>query len=162
MAQCSVFSRNQFVWVDETGSDKHDHVRKYGYAIRGTTPVSHRLLARGQRVNAVAALSAEGIVAVDLVSGSVNGEKFFDFLRGSLIPNMMPYDGQNPNSILVMDNCSVHHVHKVVDLIQQSGILLFFLPPYSPHLNPAEEAFRYIKGYLKQHDTPTAVWSRPY
>ena len=153
MAQCSVFSRNQFIWVDETGSDKRDHVRKYGYAIRGTTPVSHRLLARGQRVNAIAALSAEGIVAVDLVSGSVNGEKFFDFLRGSLIPNMMPYDGQNPNSILVMDNCSVHHVHEVVDLIQQSGILLFFLPPYSPHLNPAEEAFSYIKGYLKKHDT---------
>ena len=153
MAQCSVFSRNQFVWVDETGSDKRDHVRKYGYAIRGTTPVSHRLLARGQRVNAIAALSAEGIIAVDLVSGSVNGEKFFDFLRGSLIPNMMPYDGQNPNSILVMDNCSVHHVHEVVDLIQQSGILLFFLPPYSPHLNPAEEAFSYIKGYLKKHDT---------
>ena len=28
---------------------------------------------------------------------------------------MMSYDGQNPNSILVMDNCSVHHVHEVVD-----------------------------------------------
>ena len=65
----------------------------------------------------------------------------------------MPCDGQNPNSIIVMDNCSVHHVHEVVDLIRQSGILLLFLPPYSPDLNPAEEAFSYIKGYLKKHDT---------
>ena len=79
MAQCTVFSRNQFVWVDETGSDKCDHIRKYGYAIRGTTPVSHRLLARGQRVNAIAAFSAQ-VVAVDIVTGFVNGEKFFDFL----------------------------------------------------------------------------------
>ena len=113
----TMFSRNQFVWVDETGSDKRDHIRKYGYAIRGTTPVTHRLLARGQMVNAIAALSAQGVVAVDIVTGSVNGEKFFDFLRGTLIPNMMPFDSQNPNSTLVMDNCSVHYVHEVLDLI---------------------------------------------
>ena len=127
MAQCTVFSRNQFVWVDETGSDKRDHVRKYGYAIQGTTPVTRRLFARGQRVNAIAALSAQGVIALEIVTGSVNGEKFFDFLRGSLIPNMMPFDGQNPNSILVMDNCSVHHVHEDIDLLRQSGILLLFL-----------------------------------
>ena len=153
MAQCTVLSRNQFVWVDETGGDKHDHIRKYGYAIRGTTPVTHKLLARGQRVNVIIALSAQGVVAVDIVTGSVNGEKFFDFLRGTLIPNMMPFDSQNPNSTLVMDNCSVHYVHEVLDLIRQSGILLLFLPPYSPDLNTAEEAFSYIKGYLKKHDT---------
>lgn len=58
MAQCTVFSRNQLVWVHETGSDKRDHIRKYGYSIRETTPVTHRLLVRGQRVNAIAALSA--------------------------------------------------------------------------------------------------------
>ena len=75
MAQCTVFSRNQFVWVDETGSDKRDHIRKYGYAIRGITPVTHRLLARGQRVNAIVAMSAQGVVAVDIVTGSVNGEQ---------------------------------------------------------------------------------------
>ena len=39
-AHCSPFARNQFVWVDETGSDKRDHVRRYGYSIRGTTPVT--------------------------------------------------------------------------------------------------------------------------
>ena len=77
MAQYAVFHRNQFVWVDETGSDKRDHIRKYGYAIRGSTPVTHRLFARGQRVNAIAVLSAQGVVAVDIVTGSVNGEKFF-------------------------------------------------------------------------------------
>ena len=48
MAHCSPFARNQFVWVDETGSDKRDHVRRYSYSIRGTTPVTHRLFSRGQ------------------------------------------------------------------------------------------------------------------
>jgi hypothetical protein len=68
IAQCTVFSRNQFVWVDETGSDKRDHIRKCGYAIRGITAVSHRLFTRGQRVNA---LSSQVVVAVDIVTGSV-------------------------------------------------------------------------------------------
>ena len=147
MAQCTVFSR-QFVWVDETGIDERDHIRKYGYAIQGTTPVTRLLFAHGQRVNTIAALSAQGVIAVEIVTGSVNGENFIDFLRDGLIPHMMPFDDRNPNSTLMMDNCSVHHVHEVIDLLRQSGVLLLFLRPYSPDLNPAEEAFSYIKGYL--------------
>ena len=79
--------------------------------------MSHRLFARG--VNAIAALSAQGGIAVDIVTGSVNGEKFLDFLQGSLSPNMM-------------NNCTIHHVQEVVDIVRLSGILLPFLPPYSP------------------------------
>ena len=138
MAYCSPFARNQFVWVDETGSDKRDHVRRYGYSIRGPTPVTHRLFSR---VNAIAAVSTQGILAVEIEAGTVNGLKFFDFLRGTLIPNMMPFDGRNPTSIVVMDNCAIHHVREVVELASQVGILLFFLPCYSPDFNPAEEAF---------------------
>ena len=59
MAYCSPFARNQFVWVDETGSDKRDHVRRYGFSIQGTTPVTHRLFSRGQRVNAIAVVSTQ-------------------------------------------------------------------------------------------------------
>ena len=73
MAHCTAFHSNQFVWVDKTDSDSRDHIRKYGYSIRGITPVSHRLMVRGTRVNAIAALSAQGILAVDITLGSVNG-----------------------------------------------------------------------------------------
>ena len=142
-----------FVWVDETGSDARDHIRRFGYAFRGMTPQSHRLLARGKWVNAIAALSSSGVVAVDIVVGTVSGQDFFDFLRGTLIPNMMSYyNGTNPHSIIIMDNCSVHHIAEVRDLLHQAGILVLFLPPYSPDLNPAEEAFSYVKSYLKKHD----------
>ena len=55
-------------------------------------------------------------------------------------------------SIAVMDNLSVHHVQEITDLLQQAGILLLFLPPYSPDLNPMEEAFSYVKYYLRTHD----------
>ncbi len=149
MAQCITFSRDIFVWADETRADARDHVRRYGYAIRGMRPVCHRLLARREHINRIAAVSSTGIVALELTNGTVKGEKFFDFLRGTLIPNMLPFNGTNSKCILVMDNCSVHHTQ---DLLRQAGILVMFLPPYSPDLNPAEEAFSYIKGYLRKHD----------
>ena len=53
MAHCSLFSRDQVIWVDETGSNAKDHICKFGYAIRGCTPTTHRLLVRGERVNVV-------------------------------------------------------------------------------------------------------------
>jgi transposase len=108
MAQSSLFSRDQLVWVDETGSDAKDSVRKFGYAIRGCTPVTHRLLVRGRRVNAIAALTSNGIVAVDTVTGSVSGHTFFDFLRGTLIPQLMSFNGTNPNSVLIA-TCNHNH-----------------------------------------------------
>ena len=152
MAHCSLFSRDQLIWVDETGSNARDHARKFGYAIRGCTPITHRLLVRGERVNAIAAIASSGLVAFDTVIGSVNGHTFFDFLRGTLIPQMMPFNGTNPHSVLILDNCSIHHVLEVKDLLQQSGILVLYLPPYSPDLNPIEEAFNCVKCYLRKHD----------
>ena len=65
---------------------------------------------------------------------------------------MRPFDGVSPHSILIMDNFSVHHVNEVREVLQQAGILVLFLPPYSPDLNPLEEAFSYIKQYLRKHD----------
>ena len=123
MAQRTLFKRDMFVWIDETGSDARDHIRKFGYALRGMTPTSHRLFARGQRVNAIAALASSGILALDLVTGTVS-----DFLRMTLIPNMMPFNGTNPHSIIIMDNCSVHHIAEVRYLLDQVGILVLYLP----------------------------------
>jgi hypothetical protein len=48
-----------------------------------------------RRVSAIAT-STDGVVAYDLVYGSVNGEKFIQFLQGKLVPEMLPYDGENP------------------------------------------------------------------
>ena len=152
LAQCFNFSADKYVWIDETGSDARNHIRKFGYAISGATPVSYQLLSRGKRTNAIAAISTTGVVALELTCNTVNESVFFDFVRGTLIPQMLPFDGINPRSIAVMDNLSVHHVQHIVDLFNQAGILLFFLPTYSPDLNLIEEAFSYVKYYLKKHD----------
>ena len=163
MAQCSLFATDMFVWVDEMGSDRRHHSRRYGYAIRGATPVCHRLLSRGRRYNAIAAITSTGLLVLELTKSTVNADVFFDFCRGHLIPNMRTYDGTTPQSILIMDNLSVHHTSEVIDLFIQAGILVI-MTPYSPDLNPIEEAFSYIKNYLRTHQVlldslpdPTAV-----
>ena len=151
MASVYMFSKDMFVWVDESGSDSKDQLRKYGYALRGERAVCRRLLVRGKRVSAIAAISTEGLVALELTDGSVNGDTIFDFVRGSLIPEINSFDGCSPMLIAVMDNCSIHHTEDVAKLFQNAGILLMFLPPYSPDTNPIELAFGYVKAYLKEH-----------
>lgn len=150
MAHIFNFDVNMLVWLDETGTDKRDQLRKYGYALRGVTPNYHRALSRGQRINAIASMSADGIMALELVKGSVNGDIFFNFLRGNLIPNM--YTFPDSRSVLIMDNCSIHHTQEVTELLQHAGIVTVYLPPYSPDLMPLEESFSCVKNYLRRHD----------
>ena len=140
IAEVQLHKVEQFIWIDETGCDRRDQARNFGYSLKRERPVYHHLL-RGERISAIAALAADGLVAVEFTKGAVCGEKFLDFVRGSLIPLMLPFDGLNPKSVAIMDNCSIHHVQAVADLFTEAGILVLFLPPYSPDLNPAEELF---------------------
>ena len=82
--------------------------------------------------------------AVELMSGSDNGDKFFDYVRGSLIHEMQSFDGENPNSVAVLDNCSIHHVQEVTQLFKDARILVLFLPPYSPDFMPIEKTFSFL------------------
>ena len=148
MAEVMNYPVDFFVWVDETGSDNCDHIRRFGYQLRGLAPVYDRLLCRSTRVSSIVAMSSEGVISYETISGTTNGDRFFDFMLG-LIPNMQGFPAKN--SILIMDNCSIHHVRKVTDLLTSVGILVLFLPPYSPDYNPCEELFSYIKYYLKDH-----------
>jgi len=51
-----------------------------------------------------------------------------------------------------MDNCSFHHTGGAVELIQSTGVLLHFLPPYSPDLSLTEQLFSKVKACLKEND----------
>ena len=61
----------------------------------------------------------------------------------------MPFNGVNPNSVVILDNCSVHHVQGIVSMITEVGALVHYLPPYSPDLAPIEECFSKVKSLLQ-------------
>ena len=54
--------------------------------------------------------------------------------------------------VFFIDNHVVHCVREVVEHVYNSGAIIRFLPPYSPDLNPIEEAFAKVKRYLRQND----------
>lgn len=123
------FNIDQLVWLDET---RRDCARKMGYAMRGERPVCSRVLSRGRRVSALAAMCSEGIIATELYEGTCDGDRFLNFIIGILIPVMLQFDGSSPRSVLIMDNCTVHHVAPVLQTLIDAGIIPMFLPPYSP------------------------------
>ena len=86
-------------------------------------------------------MSCSGILDVHIEHETVNGESFLSFVERNLLPTLMPFDGINSNSIVILDNASIHHVDGVVDMISEVGALVHFLPPYSPDLAPIEECF---------------------
>lgn len=79
------------------------------------------------------------------MKGTTDGDEFYTFVQTHLLPHLKPFNFINPHSVVILDNCTVHHVPEVVKSIEDVGALVMFLPPYSPDLNPAEEAFSKVK-----------------
>lgn len=152
-----MFTQSSFVFLDETGSDRRDSLRRYGYGLRGKPVNCQKLLVRGERVSAIAAMTVSGVLDVKIVRGSVKGDTFIDFIDTNLLPHLNAFNGSNPNSVVVLDNCSVHHVAGAVQGMQQKGSLVQFLPPYSPDLNPIEILFSKVKSILRAMETELSV-----
>ena len=100
-------------------------------------------------MSAIAALSSERILDVKFAYGCVNGETFSQFIE---LHHLLPFNGSNPNSIVVLDNAPVHYHEKVRDIVNSVGALLLYLPPYIPDLNPIEEVFSAAKSFLKANE----------
>ena len=90
---------------------------------------------------------------------TIDTNNFFDFVGGELLPQLQPFDGLAMHSIVIMDNLSVQ---PILTILNDSGIVVHFLPPYSPDLNPIEEAFSYIKSYLKLHEDVLDATNDPF
>uniref|UniRef100_A0A1X7V9X1 Tc1-like transposase DDE domain-containing protein n=1 Tax=Amphimedon queenslandica TaxID=400682 RepID=A0A1X7V9X1_AMPQE len=151
-AEVALYDPGMFIFLDETGSDRRNVLRKYGYSFRGIPVVSHKLLVRGQHLSTIACISIHGLLEFETVECSVDDNTFYQFVCKKLLPLLLPFDGVNHHSIVVvMDNASVHHVDGISDLISTAGSLLINLPPppYSPDYNPIEEAFSKFTQFLE-------------
>lgn len=94
----------------------------------------------------VAALRCDRIEAPWLLDGPINGEAFKTYVEKVLAPTLKPGD------LVIMDNLGSHKGHAVRAAIRAAGARLFFLPPYSPDLNPIEQVFSKMKTLLRKAD----------
>ena len=94
----------------------------------------------------------DGLVSVQCSRDSINEDVFCDFLEQYLLPHLLPFNGINSRSVVLLDNASIHHTTRPVELIQGVGALVHYLPLYSPDLNPIEEMFSKVKACLREND----------
>ena len=123
--------------------------RKRGYSLHGIKPHIYRPVKRSQRYSILPAYTSSGILAYTIQQGSITGEKFRRFLKYKVLPRCNRFPG--PRSVLLMDNCSTHYGVALRELCRRRGVIILYLPPYSPDYNPIEEFFSVLKAWLKRH-----------
>ncbi|KIJ27476.1 hypothetical protein M422DRAFT_190966, partial [Sphaerobolus stellatus SS14] len=139
------YQAHQLVFVDESATDRRTTYRGRAWAIRGLRAQRKAFFIRGKRFSLLPALSLHGMISLKIVEGSFTATTFAEFIE-ELLNQMNPFPG--PNSVIVMDNCQIHKRQDNLDMIIERGMRYEFLPPYSPDLNPIEEAFSAIKARL--------------
>jgi transposase len=109
---------------------------------------------RWQTLTFIAALRVDQIAAPCVIDGPINGVTFRAYVEQVLVPTLKPGD------IVVMDNLGSHKGAAVRAAIRAAGARRFFLPPYSPDLNPIEQVFAKLKHLLRkaQARTVNATW----
>jgi transposase len=133
----------RLVFIDETWT-------KTNMApLRGWAPRGHRLIAkvphgRWRTTTFLAALRLGRIDAPWLLEGPIDGESFRTYIERVLVPTLREGD------IVIMDNLGSHKGKAVRQLIRSAGARLFFLPKYSPDLNPIEQVFAKLKHLLRK------------
>lgn len=123
---------------DETGM-RSDHLAGRSYAPKGETPVIKKT---GQRfsLNMISAISNKGHLQFMIIDGRFNSEVFETFLK-----QMIKYSRQK--IYFVTDGHPAHKTKKLNEWLEanKERIEVFFLPPYSPELNPQEYVNQDVK-----------------
>ena len=145
----------RLVFIDETWA-KTNMTRSHGRCLRGQRLVAKVPHGHWQTMTFLAALRSDRITAPCVLDGPVNGESFKAYVEQLLVPTLKPGD------IVVMDNLGSHKSRAVRAAIRAAGAKLFFLPPYSPDLNPIEQVFAKLKTLLRKaaERTVEATWKR--
>ncbi len=127
------------IYIDESGFTE-DMPRLFGYAPNGSRCFGKHDWQAKRRTNAIGALTGDRLLTAALFDCSINTDVFEAWMEQEFLPVL-------PNgNIVVTDNASFHKSDKIQELIESSGCLPDYLPPYSPDLNPIEHKWAQAKA----------------
>jgi transposase len=134
--------RSRFVFIDESGA-KTNMTRlrgrcKGGERLHDSTPHGH-----WETTTMIAALRRRGATAPMVIEGATDAAVFGAYVKHVLVPVL------GPDDIVVMDNLSSHKGPEIERVIRAVGADVWFLPPYSPDLNPIEKMWSKVKEVLR-------------
>lgn len=149
--QLAVEAKAEIFFGDES-TVRSDYHSGTTWAVRGKTPVV-RTTGTRHKVNLISAISSRGAMRFMATEKNVNAEVFIEFLK-RLITNV-----EHP-IFLILDNSSVHRSSEVRAFVESTKgkLRLFFLPPYSPELNPDEHVWNFLKNHNIGRQTTTNGW----
>ena len=138
----------RLVFIDETWA-KTNMAPLRGWAPRGQRLQAKAPHGKWRTLTFLAALRHDRIEAPWLLDGPINGERFRIYVEQVLAPSLKPGD------IVIMDNLGSHKGKAIRKAIRAAKARLFFLPKYSPDLNPIEQAFAKLKHQLRKASART-------
>lgn len=131
------------VFIDESGA-KTNMTRLYGRARGGKRALDYAPGGNWSTTTMISDVRLEGTKAPMVIKGATNTEVFTVYVKDFLLPTLKEGD------IVVLDNLSAHKDAKIRNLIESVGATLWYLPPYSPDLNPIEKMWSKIKAILRK------------
>jgi transposase len=154
----AVIEPARWVWVDEFGSNT-GLTRRFARSPRGER--AHASAPRNHGINrtTITSLTLDGLGPGLVVEGAMTTRGFETYVAHVLAPTL------HPGQIVALDNLRQHHSDHIRELIEARGASLWFLPSYSPDLNPIEEAFSKVKTLLRSAEARThemlvaAIWT---
>lgn len=97
----------------------------------------------------VAALRTDRVSAPWVIDGPINAERILIYVKEVLVKEL------NPGDIVIMDNLGSHKGGAIRKAIRRADARLFFMPQYSPDLNPFEKLFSKVKHWLRKAQART-------
>jgi transposase len=133
----------RLVFIDET-SVKTNLTRLRGRAPRGERLQMDAPFGNWGTQTFIAGLTAEGLIAPWVIKGAMDGPAFAAYVKKVLAPSL------TPGTVVILDNLATHRNVEAARALRQAGCWFLYLPPYSPDLNPIEQAFAKLKAYLRK------------
>ena len=119
--------------------------RTHARAPRGQRAVGSVPWGRWERLTVVGALALDGVIASMSIAAATGTAVFLAFVEQALVPALQ----ERPDAIVVMDNLAAHKAEAVRAALDRAGLGHRYLPPYSPDLNPIEQAWSKLKARLR-------------
>lgn len=136
------FLIGKLVFIDEMGSHLA-MTRLYGRAEPGKRIFEKVPGDRGKNVSTIGAIGLDGIRTALSVPGPIDGETMVFFVEELLAPTLKRRD------VVILDNCPIHKMEEIEEIIEARGAWVIFLPRYSPDLNPIENCWSKVKAVLR-------------
>ena len=118
--------------------------RLYGWAVKAKRLVDAVPGGHWETTTMLSALRSNSVATAMVIKGPIDGLVFLGFIQHFLVPVLKTGD------IVVMDNLASHKVKGVREAIEAVGAEVWYLPPYSPDLNPIEQMWSKVKAVLRR------------